>query len=82
MQFANIDAFIDMGGYGFYVWVSYGSAALCIFLLIVLSKQKHNKTLHTIQQRLRRESKRKAAALQQTKNSVSNLAEGENEPTS
>jgi heme exporter protein D len=26
--------FLAMGGYGFYVWGSYGVAALCIFLEI------------------------------------------------
>jgi len=26
--------FLAMGGYGFYVWGSYGIAALCIFLEI------------------------------------------------
>jgi heme exporter protein D len=32
--------FLAMGGYGFYVWGSYGVAALCIFLEIFLLNRK------------------------------------------
>ncbi|WP_077341384.1 heme exporter protein CcmD [Pseudocolwellia agarivorans] len=93
MQFESISAFLDMGGYGFYVWLSYGVAALAILLLIVFSKQKHNQTVKHIAQRYLRETKRKEAAkLQQAaqeKNQkdkqapLSPLAvsEEENEPT-
>lgn len=67
MQFESISAFFDMGGYGFYVWLSYGVAALAILLLIVFSKQKHQQTIQHIAQRYLREIKRKEAAkLQQS----------------
>ena len=62
MQFDSISAFLDMGGYGFYVWLSYGSSALAIALLIILSYQNHQKTLQHIAQRYIRENKRKEAA--------------------
>jgi heme exporter protein D len=32
MTWGSLDAFVAMGGYGFYVWGSYGVAILCIFL--------------------------------------------------
>jgi heme exporter protein D len=32
--------FFAMGGYGFYVWGSYGVAALCIFLEVLLLNRK------------------------------------------
>jgi heme exporter protein D len=32
MTWGGLDAFLAMGGYGFYVWGSYGVAILCIFL--------------------------------------------------
>lgn len=76
MQFDSFTAFIDMGGYGFYVWLSYGIAALAIALLIILSKQKHKQTLQSINQRYIRETKRKTAAQQQHKSS--SFTESEN----
>lgn len=30
MNWSSVGAFIDMGGYGLYVWGSYGVTALCI----------------------------------------------------
>ena len=62
MQFDSINAFFNMGGYGFYVWLSYGVTLLAILLLILLSKQKHKQTLQQISQRYMRELKRKEAA--------------------
>ena len=32
MSWGSLDNFLAMGGYGFYVWGSYGVAALCIAL--------------------------------------------------
>ena len=32
MTWGGLDAFLAMGGYGFYVWGSYGVALLCIVL--------------------------------------------------
>jgi heme exporter protein D len=32
MTWGSLDAFLAMGGYGFYVWGSYGVAVLCVFL--------------------------------------------------
>ena len=34
MNWGSLDAFLAMGGYGFYVWGSYGVTALCIILEI------------------------------------------------
>jgi len=75
MQFDSLSAFMDMGGYGFYVWLSYGVTALAIILLIFLSKQKHNNTLLAIKQRYTRELKRKEAAKQQELNDQPNKLE-------
>ena len=38
MNWDSLDAFLAMGGYGFYVWGSYGVAVLCIFLEIYFLK--------------------------------------------
>jgi heme exporter protein D len=32
MNWGSFGAFIDMGGYGLYVWGSYGMTALCIVI--------------------------------------------------
>jgi heme exporter protein D len=40
MNWGSLDAFLAMGGYGFYVWGSYGVTALCICLEIVSLKSR------------------------------------------
>lgn len=83
MQFNSISAFLDMGGYGFYVWLSYGTSVLAIGLLILLSYQNHQKTLQQIAQRYIRENKRKEAAEQyeskQSNISTTDILEKKNE---
>jgi len=48
MQFDNINAFFNMGGYGFYVWLSYGSSALFLVGLILLSKANNQNVIKKI----------------------------------
>lgn len=36
----GVSDFLAMGGYGFYVWGSYGVAALCIFLEVFFLNSK------------------------------------------
>jgi heme exporter protein D len=40
MTWGSLDAFLAMGGYGFYVWGSYGVAILCIFLEVLFLNKK------------------------------------------
>jgi heme exporter protein D len=40
MNWGGLDAFLAMGGYGFYVWGSYGMAVLCISVEVVLLNKK------------------------------------------
>lgn len=35
MQFNSFSEFLDMGGYGFFVWLSYGISALAIALFVM-----------------------------------------------
>jgi heme exporter protein D len=43
MNWGSLDSFLAMGGYGFYVWGSYGVTALCIVLEILsLNTSKGN----------------------------------------
>jgi len=65
MQFDSIGAFLDMGGYGFYVWLSYGVSITALALLIFSSLNSHKKIKQQIAQRIKREAKlRQAAELQ------------------
>jgi heme exporter protein D len=57
MQFNSFSDFINMGGYGFYVWLSFGAAALILTLLLISSKAGHQKIITQIAKRKQREDK-------------------------
>lgn len=65
MQFDSFSAFIDMGGYGFYVWLSYGFCTLILTLLLFASVQKNKSVKRQIAQKQKREEKLRQAAKQQ-----------------
>jgi heme exporter protein D len=65
MQFDSISAFFAMGGYGFYVWLSYGVSIAALALLIFSSISSHKKIKQQIIQRQKREAKLRQAAEQQ-----------------
>lgn len=75
MQFNSFSDFINMGGYGFYVWLSFGSAALILSLLLISSKTGHQKIIRQIAKRKQREDKlRQARALRQQETKEQNQA--------
>lgn len=41
MQWGNLSEFIAMGGYGFYVWVSFGVTAVCMIWEVVAVRHRH-----------------------------------------
>ncbi len=65
MQFDSFSAFLDMGGYGFYVWLSYGVSISALALLVISSISSHKKVKQQIVQRQKREAKLRQAAEQQ-----------------
>lgn len=67
MQFDSFSAFIDMGGYGFYVWLSYGVATALLFILILTSVFNHKRTIKNIAQRKQREDKLRQVRSQRNK---------------
>lgn len=76
MQFDSFSAFIDMGGYGFYVWLSYGVAAALLITLLFSSISGHQKTIKNIAQRKLREDKlRQVRKQKQEKQLKSNISE-------
>jgi heme exporter protein D len=69
MQFNSFSDFINMGGYGFYVWLSFGAAALILTLLLISSKAGHKKVINQIAKRKQREDKlRQARELRKQQN--------------
>jgi len=68
MQFDSISAFFDMGGYAFFVWISYGVSAFLLAALIYTSHTNHTKAKRKIAQRLQREKKLRKAAEKQSAN--------------
>ncbi|RUO56179.1 MULTISPECIES: heme exporter protein CcmD [Pseudidiomarina] len=43
MQFESWQAFIEMGGYGFYVWLAFGVSFLAMGLLVVQGLRARSK---------------------------------------
>ncbi|WP_299003417.1 heme exporter protein CcmD [uncultured Shewanella sp.] len=60
MQFDSISDFFNMGGYAFYVWLSYGVTLVCFGLLIIFSKVKKKQLFKHINQKIQREQLLKA----------------------
>lgn len=69
MQFNSFSDFINMGGYGFYVWLSFGAATLILSFLLINSQLGHTKIINKIAQRKQREDKLKAAKAQRKQQS-------------
>jgi len=47
MNWGNLQAFLDMGGYGLYVWGSYGVAALCLVIELVALRGRARRLART-----------------------------------
>jgi heme exporter protein D len=52
----SLTDFFAMGGYGVYVWSSYGIALVALVLNIVLPKMKEQKIMRELQKRLHSET--------------------------
>ncbi|MCH8263418.1 MAG: heme exporter protein CcmD [Gammaproteobacteria bacterium] len=50
----SIQEFFYMGGYGFYVWSSYGLTAIVLIFNVIQSLSLQRKTLRELNNRLRR----------------------------
>ncbi|KPH96296.1 heme transporter CcmD [Pseudoalteromonas porphyrae] len=65
MQFDSFSDFIAMGGYGFYVWLSFGSCALILIGILLSSLNDTKRILSSVQQQVDREARIKQAKLEQ-----------------
>lgn len=62
MQFSSFSEFLAMGGYGFYVWLSFGVSALLLIALVIVSQAKTKQLLKQIKQQQQRTERLKQAA--------------------
>ncbi len=73
MQFTSFNEFIEMGGYGFYVWLSFGVTALILTFLLLSSTLGHQQIINKIAKNKQREDKlRQARDLRKKQNSSIN----------
>jgi len=55
----SLQDFLHMGGYGLYVWTSYGLCAIVLILNVIQSLSQQRKTMRELTNRLRKlESKK------------------------
>ena len=52
---SQINEFLHMGGYAFYVWTSYGLGVIVILLNTVLPMQREKKIIQNLKKRQERE---------------------------
>jgi len=57
MQFDSFQAFLNMGGYGFYVWLSFGVSTVLLLTLLFSSLKNHKQVIKNIALRQQREDK-------------------------
>ncbi|MDN3378161.1 MULTISPECIES: heme exporter protein CcmD [unclassified Pseudoalteromonas] len=65
MQFDSFSDFIAMGGYGFYVWLSFGTCALILLGILFSSLNDTKRILTSVQEQAAREQRIKQAKQEQ-----------------
>ncbi|EKP0247247.1 heme exporter protein CcmD [Aeromonas sp. 82P] len=68
MYFASFSDFMAMGGYAFYVWLSFGLTLVCLVGIIISTRMKTRSLLGELRSKQAREARRKAA--QQMENTL------------
>ncbi len=61
MKFDSWSAFWAMGGYGFYVWLSFGVTILALVGLVISTRATRKSLLRAVKQKQARAARRKAA---------------------
>ena len=61
MAFDSLTDFLNMGGYGFYVWLSFGFTFVVLLAITVLSVRKEHQIKAQVLQSLDREKRIKQA---------------------
>ena len=65
MQFDSFSDFIAMGGYGFYVWLSFGTCAFILLGILVSSLRDTKHIMASVEQQIVREERIKQAKQEQ-----------------
>ncbi|MBE0367444.1 heme exporter protein CcmD [Pseudoalteromonas sp. MMG013] len=65
MQFESFSDFISMGGYGFYVWLSFGSCALVLSSVLISSLFDGKRLKQQVRLQIEREARIKKAQQEQ-----------------
>ncbi|BBQ54129.1 heme exporter protein CcmD [Aeromonas jandaei] len=68
MHFASFSDFLAMGGYAFYVWLSFGLTLVCLIGIVISTRMKTRSLLGELRSKQAREARRKAA--QQMENTL------------
>jgi len=66
MQFDSFSDLIAMGGYGFYVWLSFGTCALILLGILLNSLRDTKRIMASVEQQIIREERIKKAKQEQT----------------
>lgn len=66
MQFDSFSDFIAMGGYGFYVWLSFGTCVLILLGILFSSLRDKKQILASVEQQIARETRIKNSKQEQT----------------
>lgn len=75
-QFESWQAFLDMGGYGFFVWLSFGVTFLAVIALIIETYWAKKQLIHAVNAQIARKKR-----IQQSRQKNSENARPESAPT-
>ncbi|MBL0711356.1 MAG: heme exporter protein CcmD [Colwellia sp.] len=79
MQFESFNAFLNMGGYGFYVWLSFGVSAALLLALIFSSILGHKQVIKNIAMHQQRTDKLRQARRKNKKSNTHTPADTDTE---
>ncbi|ENY71001.1 heme exporter protein CcmD [Aeromonas diversa] len=61
MHFASVADFLAMGGYAFYVWLSFGITLASLVAIVITTRLKRKQLLGELRRKEAREARRQAA---------------------
>lgn len=70
MQFEDLNAFLAMGGYGLYVWLSFGISLFVLGLLLFVTRQQRLSLERDVIKEFRRRERIKAARIKEDKETL------------
>lgn len=74
MEFSTLNEFIEMGGHGFYVWLSYGLTAIVILFNVIRPLRQRSQLVRQLQQQNKRNQRQQKMKQQSSKSEESNNA--------